>query len=309
MNAGTILAKVATKAPALAPKLGRAGLKLKKASPEILFGVGVVAVVGGVVLACRATTKVTDILDEHQQSVEILEQEDLGEDIEIKEKTGIYVKTGLELAKVYLPAVTTVGLGIACFAGSHNIQHQRIAGLAAAYKTVESGLKNYRDRVAEELGVDKEREMYFGAKKEKIEAVEVDEKTGKEKKIKKDEQVVTIDGSSEYARFFDETCSGWSKNQDYNMDRLKIVQSWCNDRLRLMGHMFLNEVYDELGIERTAAGNVVGWIDGGDGDNYIDFGITDYLYNGSFGQDYVSGKASSILLDFNVDGTILDKIS
>ena len=314
MSKMDVLAKLATKAPKLAPKLGRVGLQLQKASPEILFGVGVAAVVGGVVLACRSTLKVDEILDEHNEQMEKIENgfcelDSYSEEDMTKDKAMVYVKTGVSLAKSYLPAITTLGLGIACFAASHNIQHQRIAGLAAAYKTIESGFKSYRGRVVEALGEEQERELYFNAKKEKLDYEEVDETTGKTRKAKKEVKTVVIDGASEYARYFDENCSQWNRNADYRMDFLKMTESYMNDRLHLIGHVFLNEVYDALGMERSRAGSVVGWLDGNpDGDNYVDFGLSQYFYNGSYGSDYVVGKENSLLLDFNVDGTIFDKI-
>lgn len=309
-----VLSKVATKAPTLMPKLGRVGLKFQKFSPEILFGVGAVAVVGGVVLACRSTLKIDEIIDDAKEDLSKIqdgldELDNYSDDDAMKDKAVVYVNTAFNLAKLYLPAVTTIGLGIACFAGSHNIQHQRIAGLAAAYKTVEGGFKSYRNRIVDELGAEKEKELYFDSKKEKMEIIEIDAETGKEKKVKKEVNVVDIDNASEYARFFDsETSKQWTRNMDYNLDFLKMQQSYMNDRLHLMGHVFLNEVYDALGIDRSSAGAVVGWVDGGDGDNYIDFGMSDYFYNGRMGSDYVNGRNESILLDFNVDGSIWDKI-
>ena len=316
MSNAEVLMKMASKAPKLAPKFGRLGLQLQKVSPELLFVAGTVAVVGGVVLACRSTLKVDSILDKSKtdldhiaETVENEPEEAYSNDDATKDRAKVYVTTAIDLTRVYLPAITTVGLGIACFAASHNIQHQRIAGLAAAYKTVESGLKSYRGRVETEIGSDREKEVYYGSHKEKIETIETDPETGKEKKVKKEIHVIEDNGlPSEFAVFYDESCDSWQRSMDYNMDYLKMQQSYFNDRLHLMGHVMLSEVFDALGIDRTPASLVTGWLDNGDGDNYIDFGLTDYFYNGRYGQDYVNGATQSILLDFNVDGVIWDKI-
>jgi hypothetical protein len=71
--------------------------------------------------------------------------------------------------------------------------------------------------------------------------------------------------------------------------------------------VFLNEVYRAIGADHTQAGSVVGWILSDTGDNYIDFGV----FNGQDGdriRDFVNGREGAVLLDFNVDGLIWDKI-
>jgi hypothetical protein len=75
-----------------------------------------------------------------------------------------------------------------------------------------------------------------------------------------------------------------------------------NDLLRARGHVFLHEVLDTLGIQRTPESAIVGWIFDSEnpdhiGDNFIEFNIRDY-----------QSEYGYILLDFNVDGTIFDKI-
>jgi hypothetical protein len=113
---------------------------------------------------------------------------------------------------------------------------------------------------------------------------------------------------SQYARFFDEGCPYWSKDSEYNLTFLKIKEQYCNDLLKMRGHVFLNEVYDELGIPRTKAGQCVGWLyskDNTDGDNYIDFGLTEI---NEVVRKFINGYTRTILLDFNVDGVIIDKV-
>lgn len=112
---------------------------------------------------------------------------------------------------------------------------------------------------------------------------------------------------SPYARFFDEECVMWSKDPELNKYYLLNQQNYANEKLRHQKYLFLNDVYDMLGMPRTKAGQVVGWVykeDNPIGDNYIDFDI----YN-SHNRDFINGVAgSAILLDFNVDGCILDYI-
>lgn len=111
---------------------------------------------------------------------------------------------------------------------------------------------------------------------------------------------------SPYAVFFDETCPGWLPNSEMNKMFLVQQQNYANELLRAKGYLFLNEAYNIIGAPRTKAGQVVGWIydeNNPIGDNFVDFGIYN-IRNRSF----VNGYEKSILLDFNVDGCILDLI-
>lgn len=133
---------------------------------------------------------------------------------------------------------------------------------------------------------------------------------------KVEETKKTNSGScSQYARFFDETSPYWTKDSEYNLFFLRAQQNHANELLRSrynrdegrIGYLFLNEVYEMLGLPKTAAGQIVGWVykeNNIDGDNYVDFGI----YNIDRNAKFVNGFENSVLLDFNVDGPIIDKI-
>ena len=114
---------------------------------------------------------------------------------------------------------------------------------------------------------------------------------------------------SQYAKVFDESCVGWTKCAEYNLAFLRSQMSYCNDLLKAKGHLFLNEVYDMLGIPRTKAGAVVGWVydeKNPIGDNFVDFGLFDT--NDERNSDFINGFKNTAILDFNVDGNILNYI-
>lgn len=139
-------------------------------------------------------------------------------------------------------------------------------------------------------------------------AIEIDGEEVKVSTEKKEieEEVIKHDEVSEYARFFDEGCIGWSKNSEYNLMFLRWKQLYANDLLRAKGHLLLNDVYRQLGIPESKAGYFVGWIYDENnplGDNFVDFGLND-LRN----KDFINGYERCVLLDFNVDGVIVDKI-
>ena len=293
---------------AVSKATGRTGLVIQKNSPQILLGMGIVGIIGGTVLAGKGTLKMSDIIEDHQDKREQVSQaldletpeytqEDANKDLAI-----IYVQTGVKVLKAFAPAVTLTSLGIACIMGSHNVMNRRNVALMASYKALETGFDSYRERVAEKWGEEEEFNVRHHITKEKVTVEEEDPETGKVKKVKKDAKVINGNSKSVYARFFDDGNTNWTSFPNQNFIFLKAQQQYMNDLLHARGHLFLNEVYDAIGIDRTAQGQVVGWVSGANGeDNFVDFGIFDSV-------DFVNGREYSVLLDFNVDGVIYDLI-
>lgn len=298
--------------------LGNASLQIRKHSPEILMVAGVVGTVASTVLACKATLKVNEVLEEKKNTIDAihtcLENETIEytEEDSKKDLTILYAQTGIKLVKLYAPAVILGALSITSIVAGHRILKKRNLALAAAYAVVDKGFKDYRKRVVERFGEELDKELRYNLKAKEIEEV-VKDKDGNEKVEKKVVNVVDsenpLNGVSEYAKFFDEVSTNWSKDPEYNLMFLRRQQDWANEKLKATGYLFLNEVYDMLGIPRTQAGQVVGWIydtKNPNGDNYVDFGIYDVHSEAKRG--FVNGVERSILLDFNVDGVIYNKI-
>lgn len=286
----------------VAKRLGGTSLKLKSQSPTLFFIGGVAGMIGTTVLACRATLKLEEVLDEHHalsQKVEEFENEKYSEGDRKQDTAIVYVRTAVAVARLYAPAVLLGSASIAMLTQSHNILVKRNAALTAAYTALDKGFRSYRARVIEKYGEDEDLAFRYG---EEV-TTEKDEETGKTKKVRR----VGKDGGSIYARFFDQYNNYWSKDPEINKIFLRSQQNYLNDLLHARGHVFLNEAYDALGFDHSMAGSVVGWRIGGEGDNYIDFGIfrSDADYNI---RDFVNGHEASVLLDFNVDGLIYDKI-
>lgn len=300
----------------LSTALAKAGAKIKKHSPEILVVTGIVGMVTTTVLACRSTTKVSGILDETKNDIdkvhkcvndETLSEKYTPEDSR-KDLAIIYAQTGIKLIKLYAPSVILGIVSIAAMVLSNRILRKRSVALAAAYMAVDKGFKEYRSRVVEKFGEDTDKELRYNIKAKMLDVISKDE-NGNEVKAEKEVKVGDPNVYSDYARFFDESCEGWEKDSEYNLYFLKAREAYANDLLRSRGYLFLNEVYDMLGIPRTRAGQIVGWVYDEDnplGDNYVDFGI--YDINREKAIDFVNGYERVILLDFNVDGNILDRI-
>lgn len=281
--------------------LGRTLLQVKKYSPEILTTVGIVGLVSAGIMASRSTLKLEPVLDKvnvkKQEATAKLADGTYTKDQYSKDMSKVYVRGALDLTTLYGPAVTLGVSSIACIIGAHGIMKKRNVALAAAFKAVETSFAEYKKRVTAAVGEEQEQHIRLGAEKAEI----IDE-DGKKKKITK----VDPNNISIYARFFDEHSENWSKTPEYNLLFVKSQQNYANDLLIARGHIFLNEVYDMLGIPRTQAGQVVGWVRSEDNDNFVDFGLYNFSSDGA--HLFVNGHESSILLDFNVDGVIYDLI-
>ena len=305
----------------LSRSIHKVGFKFKKHSPEILTGAGIVCVVASTVMACKATTKLSTILDETNEQTDQIHgyvekngySEKYSEKDEKKDLAIVYTKSAMNVAKLYGPSVLVGVLGVTSILAGNNILRKRNVALTAAYTAVDNGFKKYRERVVERFGEAVDRELKNNARKEEVEVIETDE-NGEEKVVNKAAYVVSPSDISEYARFFEEynvddkgnkiknTC--WVSDNEYNLFFLKKAESFANDKLRTDGYLFLNDVYEMLGIPKTKAGHVVGWVYNEQnpvGDNYVDFGL--YKDNLSY-SDFVNGYDPAILLDFNVDGNI-----
>ena len=299
----------------LSRSIHKVGFKFKKHSPEILTGAGIVCVVASTVMACKATTKLSTILDETNEQTDQIHRyvekhgysEKYTEEDSKKDLTILYTQTAVKLVKLYAPSVILGGLSITAMLTSNNILRKRNIALAAAYTTIDKGFREYRERVVERVGKEVEHQLKDNIKAQDIVTETVENKDGSQKEVVESVEIANPNECSSYARYFDDTCPGWSKDPEFNLMYLRRQQDYANELLKSKGHLYLNEVYDILGLPRSKAGQIVGWIydeKNPIGDNYVDFGI--YEQNRAKNRDFVNGYEKTILLDFNVDGNILD---
>lgn len=279
---------------AVTARASRLVLKTKKHSPAILLAAGITAGVGTVVTACRATLQVEDVLVGIQKD-KLKVQEASGLNLQNytdsdarKDLTIIYIQGAVKLAKLYGPAFVLGVTSVTCLTQSHRILTNRNAALAAAYTAVDKAFDQYRGRVREDQGEDKDREYLFG---KEVSTETVEGKDGKTKQVKRTH---AGPGGTKFARFFGEDNINYSTAPEYNVAYLRGCQMMWNQRLQAKGHLFLNEIYDDLGIERSAEGQTVGYLkEKGD---FVDLGIwgDDTLMQM---HDFVLGR-EGIWLDF-----------
>ena len=289
------------------------GFELKKHSPEIFIAVGVVGTVASAVMACKATTKLNDILEESKEQIDAIheapQKEELkdkyDEDMMRKDLALVYFQTGVKVAKLYAPAVILGTLSITSIVASNNILRKRNVALAAAYATVDKGFKEYRERVVERYGEQVDYELTHNIKTKEITETVVDEK-GKEKQVKKTVEVADPNVTNDYIKYFTRSNPYWDDTPDYVELFLRSQQNYANDRLKVYKVLTLNDVYDSLGFQKTKAGMVVGWVfdeNNEDGDNFIEFNVRKVYIPNEYGEEELA-----YAIDFNVDGNIYNKM-
>ena len=300
--------------------LHKVGFKIKKHSPEILVVAGVVGTVASVVMACKATLKVNDVIDEAKETIDKIHDgvennkhtadgEEYTQELASRDLAIVYVQTGWKLVKLYGPSVAIGIASVGCMIGSNRILHKRNVALAAAFTAVDTGFKEYRGRLVErfgDMGKELDYELRHNIKAKEIEETVVDE-NGNETVVKSTVHVAEPTSPSIYSVFFDSGNIGWSKNAELNKVFLIQQQEAANFRLKTQGVLTLNEVYEMIGAPKTAFGQIAGWVytgDGTAGDDYVDFGLTN-PYNEN-ARDFMNLREKVFLLEFNCIGNVLD---
>ena len=286
-------------------------LTVRKHSPEILMVAGVIGTVAGAVMACKETLELEDVLDEcKQEKMELEEQyatcEEYSEDALKKDQVKLTIKQVAKIVKLYAPSVIMEATSIGVIFASNDIMRKRNASMAAAYATLNSMYKRYRQNVIESYGEEVDKDMRFGVKHEKV--TEIDEDGNK---VKIDARIVDLDNTalaiSDYSRFFQSGCKGFDASSGrYNLLYLKGIQAMFNNKLIADGYVMLNDVYRELGFDTIPEGWSIGWVydeENPIGDNYIDFGLYEARNKN---QRAVNDWEPVILMDFNVDGNLYE---
>lgn len=306
----------------VAKRLGKATLKtLEHYGPKILVGLGIVCFGSATLTACKASTKLTDTMDEINHDIseaKAIETNDADEEkVKNREVVKAYISGGTKLAKLYAPTITLMVSGVVCVLSGNHIVNKRYAGAVAALTSTENMFSTYRNRVIEEFGEAKDVQFQNGVK-EVVESVPVLNKDGTPKTDKNGE-VKTVEKKSFqqtksaniYARMFEEaTTRAWDPSPEYNRNSLKLKERFFNQELHSWGYVTLNEVYRQLGFPTTAYGQDVGWIlDDVTPDAVVDLGLYDVdPENGCMKIDAVDTFTNAILLTFNGCRYIKDKI-
>lgn len=261
--------------------MGKITLRAKKYGPTILVATGVVAGIAATGTAIYSTLHCEEIIEEHEENIKKIEkaqyvvandpdfegkytQEDADRD-----RKAVTMRMAFQFAKRYAPTIVLTATSIGCILAGHRMLSKRNAAAMAAFTAISSKFDDYRQAVQDRLGVDVERDIF----RRIVEEAELDEDGEPNGDIHKKQDKKNVDLSTD--RFFDEMSVYWDAyNPDMNVAHLRAVTKMAQDRLVASGYLFLNDVYDMLGIPRTPAGQVLGWLrDKDHPDTIVDFGV------------------------------------
>lgn len=286
--------------------------RVSKHAPTILSVGASIGVVATSALAWRAGRTFEDVEYRNYERVKACQDkadEIPDEDVPVIERKN-RIMFALDAARHIAPTVIIGGTTIALIYFSNSISRKRMAALSAAYFTVQNAFDNYKKKMVDTLGketVDKivaPKLPNAGLTAEEILAM--DNKSDAADVV--DAVFSMVGDCSPYARIVSETSSDvWDPSEDYTLMNITSVQDWANRRLHKRGHLFLNEVFDQLGLSRMKEGALVGWLKDGDGDGYVSFGDFESLVY-RVPDEERKRIQSNVILDFNVDGVIWDKI-
>lgn len=318
MNLPVIFTRIGN---AVTKAAGGSSLFLKVHAPEILVGSGVAGFALTIVGACKATNKARDILDTKDECInendECLASGALTEAEHDANLQLIQRNTRRELIKTYTPVATGALVSVILVLSGYRMINGRLVKTAAAYKILEDGFGRYRENVRDEFGEETDWRMLNTVRPERLEAANAEREANREieadkKRKKKNHEKRRTSHEEIYSQIFDQYSDRWRRSwtPDQVFGYLRQKQREANDMLRIRKHIFLNEVYDLLGLDRTETGAVVGWIlTKNNPDTFVDFGL-DGMPEGKLREILASERNEDIQikLHFNPDGLIYNMI-
>ena len=253
---------------------GNGILLAKKHAPELMIGAGIFGFGATVYETVKATNKTNDILDEKEATMATIEamrdecdEEEYSDRVYQRDLQEAKRRAKWGIVRAWAPVATLGGASVISVLGGYRILNGRYVATAAAYKVLENGFDRYRGNVVERFGKDTDYELLHSikaedlekARKEQAENKEIDADNKRRKGFKKRKKTSY---SEIYNGIFDEYSDRWQRywNAEQVLHYLKTKQNELNDRLRIQKHLFVNEVNDALGFERTPEGQVTGWI-------------------------------------------------
>ena len=323
--------------------LGATGIKY---SPEILIGVGIAAMVGGTILACKNTLKAKEVIDTAKKEMDMIDDaKEKAKEANItysekdvqKDTIRVIIKAVIGIAKNYGPAALAILSGILAILKGRKIYVGRIGTLYLGCKTAQASYNKLYENIKERYGEDVAKELKYGIKAEEIEEAKIKKDGTISKKVTKKKLVTDPDNLGPYTfiwngetspKYFDDAANDQSPDNphrnDLNLKFLLDSQEYLNKIFPKRGFFFLNEILSYVGLEMTERGQYDGWIyDPKHPEKKIDFGIFNTLIRSEFpvpksetgdnklmvNEEFLKGAETGILLDFNCDGPISDKFA
>lgn len=246
----------------------------RKHAPEIMIGTGLVGFGATIFETVKATNKTNDILETRDRNLHaaatidenglVCELDSIPDDYAAEIKRDARVR----LFKTWAPVATTALASTALIIGGYRVINGRYVATAVAYKTLEAGFERYRDNVTKEFGADTDWRMANSITKEELEAIKKEQRENRQiaednkGKKKKDRKPYKKACEQERKYLFDEYSPyfkpWWTPIQF--LDYIRHKRNQLQDKFDMQGYLFVNDVLEAFGLEKTTEGQVVGWI-------------------------------------------------
>ena len=208
------------------------GKFVAKESPQILTILGIGAAGATVYLTGKATWKAAQQI-QHEEIVGNVERG--SKDFQLTNKERFE-----KVWKLYIPAAATGVMAVACIVAANRVQARRFAAMAAAYGVLSGDFDEFRDKAAEQLGLKK--------------TDDIDSKIAQDKLMTTPPPGMMLpDGKTWFCemstmRYFPST-----------METVKKAMNFVNFEANNHRGASLNTFYDELDLEPTTVGDLLGW--------------------------------------------------
>lgn len=218
----------------------KTGMTLKKHSPAIFTGVGVIGLGATAYLAYKSRDKVEAVVEEIERKRDL--------DIPVNK-----VEVAKDLTEALYQPVLVGTASIVCILMAQRIQSNRIKALVGALAVEQARNIYFEKKYKQQHGEEEYRR--FVTPVEEIEHIEIDKK-GKEKitvtKVK-DELDKSI------GQWYDESEHYVSDDHSYNIAMIDSIKDKLETIMFQRGHLTLNEVREALGFTRIRNGAMLGW--------------------------------------------------
>ena len=229
-------------------------------SPVILTGMAVAGLATTVYLALKAKP----VADQKIFDAQYNQDEDSVTDISLADKAFLVWKD-------YAPAAVMGVVTASCIIGIHSVHSRRAATLMSLYTLSEGALKEYKAKVVETLGSDKEEKISADIAKDRIE------------QTPPPSEIVMIGDNKQLCY---DMYSGRYFRSD--IETIRKAMNDTNQEAIQNFHVPLNMFYAAVGLEETRVGDEVGF----NSEHLMDIRFTSHL---------TSEKVPCLALDFYVD--------
>jgi hypothetical protein len=204
-------------------------------SPSILTAIGVVGTVTTAYLTGKASFKAAQVIREEKVLLRRYNQ-DVRHFLSFKDQAQM-------VWKLYIPAASTGVLTVASILAANHVSVRRATAMATAYSLSERAFTEYKGKVVEKIGENKEREVRDEVAQDRVDRNPVGGNT------------VIITGKGEVLCY--DTYTGRYFNCD--MDTLLSAKNEINHCILNQGYASLTDFYHEIGLSRTEVSDEVGW--------------------------------------------------